>query len=856
MEGLKQLIKDNKYEKLESYINNNNILEKNIKNENFDLLFFSIENNATPQTVETILNCFPNTFRNINYIFRKHSPLSASLKFNNIRVAELLLRFNARIDFYGHRFDNVLFCLFKRNFLTDSSLRFLIGNKAETYGNKFLSMLITNNNFEFLDTFISLITSYKYIFILDLLLYARNKIPISNTNLTNILKYEKSKKNRITLNEKLIEHLCFQSNVNTLSIVFKHKILRQQFASSVDYYELLNTLSLNNSIDKMKFLLNQGININYIDSDLLLNIIKNNNLEMAEYVIDKGIYINNIAGDSRLLIWKAFELSHNNIIKLLIKHGADLFINDKKYERILELVIKDKINTLNIIPFLEEYYNAYVDNIINRRLDKNFNKSTLVYAIENQNIKIIKHLLQTNTFHYCYPINNEKCFIFAYQNFKSELFLACKIGNIESIKLILEKGININCTYMGKDNEVYTPLSMASKYNHIDVVAYLLDYGAQSNPEIKNKYKKYYKSPLIHACRLGNEEIVDYLINKGNANINEKDSNDKTIFMYACEIYNKNIIQLLMNYGCRITDEDVDHEGNNALHYLCQRDESYYMNSLLKILVETYHFDINKQNHQGKTPLHISSMMGNINTVRYLIDNGADINIPDSKKYTPFIYACLSGNKKIVNIYAIKKECNVNAKGYNGKTGLMLALKKGYLDVVNYLIKRVDIIDIDLYNSNGNSVFITACQNRCLHVIQYMVEKYSMMIKDRGYKVNDEKQKEMINAKNINGKTTVMYACEYGHLEIVKYLIRLGATLDTISNNGDTPLIYAAMNNKIEVVKFLLRFYPKMINKKNYDNQTALTIADQNRYYSLVKILKEYYIMNNIDLDYSNTYLY
>jgi len=77
-----------------------------------------------------------------------------------------------------------------------------------------------------------------------------------------------------------------------------------------------------------------------------------------------------------------------------------------------------------------------------------------------------------------------------------------------------------------------------------------------------------------------------------------------------------------------------------------------------------------------------------------------------------------------------------------------------------------------------------------------------------------------------------------------------------ISNNGDTPLIYAAMNNKIEVVKFLLRFYPKMINKKNYDNQTALTIADQNRYYSLVKILKEYYIMNNIDLDYSNTYLY
>jgi len=955
MNKLKLLIENSKSNELESYINNNKFYKKNIKNSDFDLLFFAIKKNATTQTIEKIINTFPNIYNNLNYLFKNHSPLSAALSLNNIEVAKLLINFNAKINFHCNQFDNALFILYQNNLLNESSLRFLIGNKAETYENTFLSKLIKNDNSKFLDIFISLITPYQNKFIIDLLLCFKNKIPISKQIFTTIVNYEKSKVQKIVLDEELINYLCNNSSVDTFSIIFKHKILRKQLDSTIDYYELLNQLSFDNAEDKIKFLFEQGVKVNYPNSELLLNIITNNNIKLAEYVIDKGIYINNITKNDVHLIWIAYELLHNDMLKLLIKHGADLFINDTDYEYILELVTKDKFNILYIIPFLNKHYNKYAGKLVTRGYE--YCKSTLGYAIENQNIKIVKHLLQTNTFHYCQSINDVESFAYAFQNYKSELLLACKVGNIELVELILKKGEDINLVYKDKDeddfhtplsiaskynnmelvkylinngaqsnpkinsiyiknyksalrhaieqgneeiaiyliekggamineknpdgktaftyaceyfnehnryileyllengakidsiyrskidDEIYTPLSMASKCNKIELVKYLLNYGAQPNPNISPKYKKYYKSALMHALKQGNEEIVKCLVKYG-ADINEKDSNDKTILMYACENYssNKNIVQFLINSGCRITDKDKDHKGNNALHYLCRFDDPENNANLLKTFVETYKFNIDKQNQQGLTALHIASKMANISAVRYLIQKGADINIYNSNKFTPFVYACLSGNKRVVNIYAIKKECNFNAKGYNGKNALIYAFEKGYMDIATYLIKNVNDIEIDLYCPNGNSILMYACQYGCLSMVKYIMEEYPIIIKTKEGRINDKlKQHDiLLNAKGVNNKTAVMFACEYGHYDITKYLIGLGAIINNTASDGNTPLLYAAMSNNIEVVRLMLINSPEVIKYQNREGHTALSIAEQNHNTSMAKLIKYY----------------
>ncbi|EAY02981.1 histone-lysine N-methyltransferase, H3 lysine-9 specific, putative [Trichomonas vaginalis G3] len=49
-----------------------------------------------------------------------------------------------------------------------------------------------------------------------------------------------------------------------------------------------------------------------------------------------------------------------------------------------------------------------------------------------------------------------------------------------------------------------------------------------------------------------------------------------------------------------------------------------------------------------------------------------------------------------------------------------------------------------------------------------------------------------------------MYASENGYLEVVKYLISVGADKDAKNKFGWTPLMYASENSYLEVVKYLI----------------------------------------------------
>ncbi len=62
-----------------------------------------------------------------------------------------------------------------------------------------------------------------------------------------------------------------------------------------------------------------------------------------------------------------------------------------------------------------------------------------------------------------------------------------------------------------------------------------------------------------------------------------------------------------------------------------------------------------------------------------------------------------------------------------------------------------------------------------------------------------------VNVQDISGWTALMSASEYGHLEVVKELLRRGANVNAQSDFGFTPLILASENNFIDVVKELLK---------------------------------------------------
>ena len=60
-----------------------------------------------------------------------------------------------------------------------------------------------------------------------------------------------------------------------------------------------------------------------------------------------------------------------------------------------------------------------------------------------------------------------------------------------------------------------------------------------------------------------------------------------------------------------------------------------------------------------------------------------------------------------------------------------------------------------------------------------------------------------------NGCTPLLLACQNGHKDIAEYLLKLGASADTIASKGadkETILHWAALNGHIDVCKLLLAY--------------------------------------------------
>ncbi|WP_154664331.1 ankyrin repeat domain-containing protein [Pseudodonghicola xiamenensis] len=52
----------------------------------------------------------------------------------------------------------------------------------------------------------------------------------------------------------------------------------------------------------------------------------------------------------------------------------------------------------------------------------------------------------------------------------------------------------------------------------------------------------------------------------------------------------------------------------------------------------------------GYTPLHLASMVGNIEIAQFLLDNGADVNALDFEGYSPLVRAKANRNDDIVEL--------------------------------------------------------------------------------------------------------------------------------------------------------------------------------------------------------------
>ena len=416
----------------------------------------------------------------------------------------------------------------------------------------------------------------------------------------------------------------------------------------------------------------------------------------------------------------------------------------------------------------ENYENVRL--IIEKDIDLNYSDhgmTALMWAVTNQNYDIVKYFIENGADLSAKSNKGNTPFLL--------YFVIGNIVDIEILKLLIEKGCDVNTKNYSEESALHFVLKNRFDFEHLKI---LVENGADINVKDKNG-----KTALMYAYKM---EVVDYLISNGAVFEKNYSTNDgETYLMHFCD-------------------------NNIGLNYI-------------KDLIEQGE-DINSHNNLGETALHIAVRRKYYEAIKLLIENNADINV--LTKFGAPITVYLLDRQHVNFDYfeilqiLIENGADINAKDKNGKTALMYAEEK---EVVEYLINHGAEYDINYTANDGINYlmsFIRHESSGCNIFVKELIDKGSDINKSDNY---------------LN--TPLIQASEVSNFEIVKILIEKGADVNAKSKYGWTPLTHAAEQSNLVLMKYLVENGAN-VNLKGYDDKTAMKWAKQDGIKEMIAYLK------------------
>ena len=132
--------------------------------------------------------------------------------------------------------------------------------------------------------------------------------------------------------------------------------------------------------------------------------------------------------------------------------------------------------------------------------------------------------------------------------------------------------------------------------------------------------------------------------------------------------------------GADINFHDSRMEGVTALHEASRKGNV----EIVKYLLQNG-ADINSKNHMGLTPLHIAAFCGENSLVTTLIENGADVNAEAKDNLTPLHSAAVGGNLDTVELLLNNGAEPRAGSSKDGSTPEDFARREGHQAVIDLL---------------------------------------------------------------------------------------------------------------------------------------------------------------------------
>lgn len=337
-----------------------------------------------------------------------------------------------------------------------------------------------------------------------------------------------------------------------------------------------------------------------------------------------------------------YIILYNNIPSLhtILKHDVLLDWYDNEGRTILYTPIK--YGYIDVINVLLKYDD---DNIGTFMLDNEDSQHNLPihYALKMKNFTIYKILLLKS-----------KITIYDIEG-NSLLHLAVQTKNIEFVKQLFTKNININST--NKCNE--TALHIATSYDLNDITLFLLD----KSIDVNVQEKRYGFTALIIALLNNNTDGVTNILKK-KPDVNIQDYNGNTALHIAIMENNHQAIQQITELELDFNVVNLD--GNTYLHLLFDKlvnENENISNYNMELFLQKSILNI--QNNNGKTAWHYIIPLNLFVTFKAVLEKTSN-NLLINDVHGKTSYSLIKENKNELFDVIIKSYYNkLNAKHWN-----------------------------------------------------------------------------------------------------------------------------------------------------------------------------------------------
>lgn len=162
-----------------------------------------------------------------------------------------------------------------------------------------------------------------------------------------------------------------------------------------------------------------------------------------------------------------------------------------------------------------------------------------------------------------------------------------------------------------------------------------------------------------------NENLMKHIIHNINFESCYFGTGTSTITNYTCEYSTMDMVKLAIDLGAKL--ESSGHLGRKPLHTLLYRmyrgrcgDDREEIFESIKYIIEKG-ANINSRDIHNSTPLHYACSFLQLKIVKFLIENGADIEYEDKSHKRALNYACERRNLEIIK-FLIENGANIVCK--------------------------------------------------------------------------------------------------------------------------------------------------------------------------------------------------